>query len=220
MVKKIRQYYDNIINGSESQTEHPRKIFMQSIKKHSPPSGLSIALALVLLIVPAHLSAEAKGAAKAEKAEATGETPPTVDGETRCRTEITYLVKKGEVERKEFFAVVERVGASEDETKRILDEYVLREKGRAQERCREQHENLSGCIASRFASHGTVFSNLTFTARRALETAINEDCTALQGICGAAQATELVCAREIKAAAEASPAADTEKEKADTKKKK
>ena len=137
-----------------------------------------------------------------------------------CRSEVAYSwTKDPKDERVVFFAVVEQRAPSVEDAKRKLAEEVARVKGDAYQRCREAHQNLSGCIAGRFNAHTGVMSSMTFAARKALEEAITTDCKGEQGTCGAVTASEPQC-KEPPPPPEASGGAAPEEKKGETSKKK
>jgi hypothetical protein len=118
-----------------------------------------------------------------------------VAAQVSCRTELSYKWKKGSDGPEEvvFWGVMERSGENEEQVKRRLEEVVAKEKGKASASCRELHENLSGCVASRFSASSAVLAAMSFSARKALEEAISKDCHARQGSCGAVTAGEPTC---------------------------
>ena len=96
-------------------------------------------------------------------------------------------------------------GASEAEAREKLGAIAARASAEAEIGCRKRHENLSECIAARFAQNGPLLGTLSFKARQALEDAITSDCQAQQGACEGAAVGEVKC-REVAAPGE--PPAD------------
>jgi hypothetical protein len=102
-----------------------------------------------------------------------------------------------------FVEAVEAKGADEAAAKALLHERVERAKVRASERCVQEHQNESGCVAAKFSSLSSTMHSLTFSARKLLEDSIASDCKAQQGICLPSEASEAQCVELAAAAAEA-----------------
>ncbi len=117
-----------------------------------------------------------------------------------------------------FWARVEVKGKDEAQSKGALGERVVAEQAAAMRECRKQHENLAGCIGSKYYAMGSVLNTLGFTARKNLEDAIRSDCEKRQGKCLGASAGEAKCQEIVKAVETPSPAPDEKKK--DSKKKK
>ncbi|MCO6429471.1 MAG: hypothetical protein J5J00_01325 [Deltaproteobacteria bacterium] len=133
-----------------------------------------------------------------------------------CRTEVAYRWKRsesapakpesdetpaaspssseGEASPQEvFWRAVETSGAEEEAVRAKLTEAANQEKLPALEACRREHQNLSGCIASKYQGLAGSFTSLGFSARKALEEAVIQDCTKQQGECLEAVAKEIKC---------------------------
>jgi hypothetical protein len=123
--------------------------------------------------------------------------------ETSCSVEVNYAWKRGgKEEQKVMWGLFAAKGGDEAAAKSKLEALVNKERGKARERCLREHENLAGCISSKFSAKADIIRSLSFTGRKALETAIASDCQAAQGICGDAASSEPKCA-EVKTAEEA-----------------
>lgn len=117
-----------------------------------------------------------------------------------------------------FFGKIEARAESEELAKKALATRVGAAKTQAIARCKREHENLSGCVAAKYSAMGTTLNTLTFSARKALEDAINTDCEHQSGICGQASVAEAECREEVKAAEPTPDAAKGGDKKADKKK--
>jgi len=142
-----------------------------------------------------------------------------------CRSEVSYQWKKPQEEEliKVSLALVQADGPDETSAKARLEKLTLAELAKAREACRAQHENLSGCLASKTAASAGVLQSLAFASRKALEDAIGSDCKALTGTCKEAVASEPVCSAETSGAGgsgEAGAASRTEGKEAKGGKKK
>ncbi len=94
------------------------------------------------------------------------------------------------------YATVERGGADEAGAKTLLGMELSRQKARASDRCKREHESFGECLATKLSVKGTVLNSLSFSARTQLERAITEECQLQQGTCLAVESTEPVC-REV-----------------------
>lgn len=121
--------------------------------------------------------------------------PPISAAEFHCEAALSYKWRKDkeEVANEEFFSSVEEKGADEVSAKDALTRKIAREKSRAKEECKREHENLSGCIAAKYAAIASVLSSLGFSARKAVQDAIASDCTSIQGVCSQVVSSEPVC---------------------------
>jgi len=113
-----------------------------------------------------------------------------------CRASVSYKWEKGDAENSTHWRDLRAVAKDEEAAKRSLAELTNIEKTRAAQGCVVQHENLSGCISTKFSTTSPTYHSLSFAARKALEDAITKDCAAVQGSCGAAQASEPQCKDE------------------------
>lgn len=113
-----------------------------------------------------------------------------IAAEHECRTDMEYIWMKlsdtGELSKDEvkvFWTVKKSMAETEELAKKRLHEMVQAEKTLAREACRKQHENLSGCIASKFQAMKAVLRQLDFTSRKTLEESVEKDCKAQSGVC-------------------------------------
>ena len=116
-------------------------------------------------------------------------------------------------------ALVVAKGEDEAKAKAALIKSSMRQIEQARSECRERHENVAGCIATKFQTKASTMRGFDFSARKALEKAISADCEVQRGICKKAEASEPVCS-EIIVAAVASVAPEAAAGKDDKKKKK
>lgn len=115
--------------------------------------------------------------------------------ELQCSSQVSYRWTKPERESALEVLVdrIEKKATSVEHAQQIMGPEISEAKQKALHLCRKQHENLSGCIAGKFAAMDSVMRRLDFSARKALEEAISKDCAAQQGECGEVQATEVAC---------------------------
>lgn len=143
----------------------------------------------------------------------------SVLAEASCETSITYKWQKSPEEVFEvFWLKIKTNEASEDEAKKKIEALIDKQKIRAMVECRRQHENLSGCIGTKYESATAILSRMGFTAREELEKAIGEDCRAVQGRCDSVHASEVKC--EVEAVAHEEGEGEEKKEEKGKKKKK
>lgn len=133
-----------------------------------------------------------------------------VEGTYSCRSEIRYSWKaspaagdltpapdKGTTDSKEIeisYAMVEASAkTNEADAKKALQQRVSAEKANASNRCRHQHENLAGCISTKYTSMASILNALSFAARGELEKAIAEDCGKQTGRCLSTTSSEPEC---------------------------
>ena len=107
------------------------------------------------------------------------------------------------------YAAVERGGVDEAAAKMALNIELSRQKARASERCKREHESFGECFATKLSVKGTVLNSLSFSARAQLEKALSEECQVQQGACLAVESSEPACREVIKAEKVASPVAET-----------
>jgi hypothetical protein len=116
------------------------------------------------------------------------------------------------------FATVERKGGDEAAAKAALEVELARQRIKASEACKREHEAFGECLGTKFATHKSVIDSLGFSARREFEKALSEECRGAVGSCTAVITGDPVC-KEIVVPA-AAPAAGEGEKKADDKKKK
>lgn len=98
---------------------------------------------------------------------------------------------------------VERSGADEASAKASLQTEVERQRIRASEACKRDHESYGTCVALKMSGNASTLNSLGFGARTELEKALSEECRQQEGTCMGVDVTEPKC-REI---ADAAPAA-------------
>ncbi len=96
-------------------------------------------------------------------------------------------------------ASVERAGRDEAAAKTALLVEVNRQKARASERCKQEHESFGECLATKLSAKASVLNSLSFSTRAQLEKALTNECQTQQGLCLGVESSEPVC-REIAAA--------------------
>ena len=123
-----------------------------------------------------------------------------------CHTTVSYVWKKTqeEADKEVFWSRVERKGATEAAAKRTIEEAIVSEKGKALEGCKQDHENLAGCVAGKFSSLASTLQRLSFSQRKSIEDAVNADCFARQGDCSTIKVDEVACSQLVTAASSSS----------------
>ena len=109
-------------------------------------------------------------------------------------------------------ASVERRGKDERAAKAGLLVEVNRQKSRAHERCKRDHESFGDCVSTKLSAKSSTIQSLGFSARAKVEEALIEECRVQQGQCVSIDASEPVC-RDLSGAAlptEGSPGASGE----------
>jgi len=97
----------------------------------------------------------------------------------------------------EFVRRLIQKGEDEESVKRsLLEKAELLKRGILRE-CMAVHENYAGCVASRYRAYSSDIRTGGFSARKALEDAIAQDCRNLQGRCHKVIIPDPHC-REIK----------------------
>jgi hypothetical protein len=94
---------------------------------------------------------------------------------------------------------LERGGADEASAKASLHMETDRQRIRASESCKRDHESFGTCVALKMSSQSTVLNSLSFSARSELEKALTEECRQQEGTCLGVAVSEPKC-REIVAA--------------------
>lgn len=112
-----------------------------------------------------------------------------------------------------YLSVVEARGADEAKAKSALQKTSAHQMEKVREECRERHENVGGCISSKYATNAPTLRALGFSARKALEEALQGDCETQRGICKKVEATEPVCAEIVLAVPSPSAAGDGKEDK-------
>jgi hypothetical protein len=91
------------------------------------------------------------------------------------------------------FASIERRGKSEQDARAGLLVEVNRQKARAHDRCRREHESFGDCVSTKMAIKASTLNSLSFSARSKVEEALIDECRVQQGRCGAVDSGEPVC---------------------------
>lgn len=110
-------------------------------------------------------------------------------------------------------ASVERAGVDEAAAKAALLVELNRQKARASERCKKEHESFGECLATKLSAKASVLNSLSFSTRAQLEKALTNECQTQQGLCLGVDASEPVC-REVSAAGATAAGAEPAKDKA------
>lgn len=117
---------------------------------------------------------------------------------------------------------IERGGPDEQSAKAAVQIDADRQRIRASEACKRDHESFGTCVALKMGARSSVLNSLGFSARTELEKALAEECRQQQGTCISVEVTEPKC-REVSQGkpAAAAPAEGEKKpdKKADAKKK-
>ena len=119
------------------------------------------------------------------------------------------------------FAGVQRLGFDEAGAKASLQVEVNRQKARAYETCKKEHESLGDCLATKLSTKASTLNSLGFSSRSELEKALAKECSDQQGSCLAVESSEPQC-RPISAGKGGEAAAGGKKndaKKAESKKK-
>ncbi len=90
-------------------------------------------------------------------------------------------------------AGVQRFGLDEAGAKANLEIEVNRQKTRAAESCRRDHESPGDCLATKLASRASTLNSLGFSARAELEKALRTECFEQQGTCLGAESSPPQC---------------------------
>lgn len=96
------------------------------------------------------------------------------------------------------YATVERGGNDEVTARTLLGVELGRQKARASDRCKREHESFGECLATKLSVKGSVLNSLSFAARTQLERALTEECQGQQGTCLSVESTEPVCREVVK----------------------
>ncbi len=132
----------------------------------------------------------------------------SVQAEFHCSAELSYSWRKEKEEKSNEVQLraVEAKGADEEGAKAKLAADILIAKSNGVKECHDRHENSAGCIAAKHTSMANVLQGLGFSAKKALEAAIIEDCKNSSGRCLEVVASEPKC-KDLSPKVEASPAA-------------
>lgn len=97
------------------------------------------------------------------------------------------------VEQRVRFATIERRGKDEAAVKAGLLIEVNRQKARAHERCRRDHESFGDCVSTKMSTRASTLNSLSFSARSKVEEALIEECKLQQGRCVSIDSGEPTC---------------------------
>lgn len=109
---------------------------------------------------------------------------------------------------------LERGGTDEVSARASLQTETDRQRIRASEACKRDHEAFGTCVALKMSGQATVLNSLSFSARAELEKALTEECRQQEGTCLGVEVSEPKCREVVAAQPSASPAPDKQ---ADTK---
>lgn len=168
----------------------------------------------------------------------------TTSAEFRCSTEISYKWEKQAEEGAQGAVVLggkaasvtppavatrapsepstvhlmslERSGADEAAAKGALQVEVDRQRIRATEACKRDHESGGTCVAMKLSARASVLNSLSFGARTELEKALTAECRQQQGTCISVESSQPKCVEVAGAKPAESP---TPEKKAPAKKK-
>jgi len=91
------------------------------------------------------------------------------------------------------FAQVERKGQDERAVRAGLQIEVNRQKARAHERCKRDHESFGDCVSTKMSTKVGSLNSLSFSARSKVEEALIEECRIQQGRCVSIDSEEPAC---------------------------
>jgi hypothetical protein len=91
------------------------------------------------------------------------------------------------------FASIERRGKDEQSARIGLIVEVNRQKARAHERCKREHESFGDCVSTKMSIKGSTLNSLSFSARSKVEEALIDECRVQQGRCTSIDSNEPTC---------------------------
>lgn len=91
------------------------------------------------------------------------------------------------------FSAPQRAGLDEAGAKANLQIEVNRQKARASEQCKRDHESIGDCMATKLSARASILNSLSFSARAELEKALTKECSGQQGVCLSVDASEPQC---------------------------
>ncbi len=109
---------------------------------------------------------------------------------------------------------VERGGNDEPGARAALQIETDRQRIRASEACKREHEAFGTCVALKMSSNSSALNSMSFSARAELEKALTEECRQQEGTCLAVEVSEPKCREIVVAQPSQSPVPD---QPADTK---
>ena len=121
--------------------------------------------------------------------------PARSQAEFSCRGNVSYKWQreKEETQIPVFIATLEATGIDEAAAKVALSANAERDKAKAMDQCKREHENQAGCIATKLNSAAPIMQTLNFSSRKLLEESIGSDCKAQQGKCVESALSDPVC---------------------------
>lgn len=115
---------------------------------------------------------------------------------------------------------IERSGADEASAKALLEVESGRQRIKASDLCRRDHESFGSCVAQKLSGRSSTLNSLDFRTRSEVEKALSEECRQQQGSCLGVEVSEPKCRQATGSGAAPTPvAAPAGEKKADTKKK-
>jgi hypothetical protein len=103
---------------------------------------------------------------------------------------------------------LERGGSDEASARTALQMEADRQRIRASEACKRDHESFGTCVALKMSSQANVLNSLSFSTRAELEKALTEECRQQEGSCLGVEVSEPKCREIVVAQPTASPAAE------------
>jgi hypothetical protein len=103
---------------------------------------------------------------------------------------------------------IERGGNDEAIARAALQMETDRQRIRASEACKRDHESFGTCVALKMSARSNVLNSLSFSARSELERALTEECRQQEGSCLSVEVSEPKCREIVVAQPTASPAAE------------
>jgi len=100
---------------------------------------------------------------------------------------------------------LERSGTDEASARASLQMETDRQRIRASEACKRDHEAFGTCVALKMSSQATTLNSLSFSARAELEKALSEECRHQEGTCLGVDASDPKCREVVAAQASTSP---------------
>jgi Tfp pilus assembly protein PilW len=92
---------------------------------------------------------------------------------------------------------VERGGSDEAIARQSLQVEVDRQRVRASESCKRDHESFGSCVAMKLSARASVLNSLSFSARSELEKALSDECRQQEGTCLGVEVGEPKCAETV-----------------------
>jgi hypothetical protein len=103
---------------------------------------------------------------------------------------------------------LERGGSDEATARTALQMETDRQRIRASEACKRDHEAFGTCVALKMSSQANVLNSLSFSARSELEKALAEECRQQEGTCLGVDVSEPKCREVVAVQPSASPASE------------